>query len=314
MSYLPLDFLHAEMRFSIPGKAEFANPALRSTADFESVTPDYFETFGVRIVRGRAFSDADNASSRRVAIVNEAFVSRFLQGIDPLQQRVAMGQLTSSTINGPTVDWQIIGVFHTVKSRGSRDDNPEIDTPFWQEAFPISAIAVRTKENPGTMVKSIAAAVNSVDSKAALALTRTMEQVHDDELANDRFTLVLFAGFGVLGLLLATLGIYGMTAFSVTQRKREIAVRMALGASRNRVLALVVKEGVMLACAGLGFGLIVFYFVGRAVESVLFGVRAVDFSTIAAVGASLLLGAVSACYLPARRATGIDPAQALRHE
>jgi len=156
MSYLPLDSMHAEMPFAIPGKPEYANPSLRPNADFETVTPDYFQTFGIRIVRGRAFTDADNASSLRVAVVNETFASRFLKGVDPLQQRVVMGQLTDDTRNGPAVEWQIVGVFHTVKSRGSREDTPEIDTPFWQEAFSLSGIGVRTAEDPATMIKSIA--------------------------------------------------------------------------------------------------------------------------------------------------------------
>jgi putative ABC transport system permease protein len=314
MSYLPLDSMHAEMPFVIPGKPEYANPSLRRNADFETVTPDYFQTFGIRIVRGRTFTDTDNASSMRVAMVNETFASRFLKGIDPLQQRVAMGQLTNDTRNGPAIEWQIVGVFHTVKSRGSREDTPEIDTPFWQEAFPLSAIGVRTAEDPATMIMGIAAAVNAVDSKAALALTRTMEQVHDEDLANDRFTLILFASFAVVGLVLAAVGIHGVTAFSVAQRSHEIAVRMAVGATRNRVVALMVKEGLVLACCGLGLGLIGAYFVGQAMQSILFSVGAFDFSTFEGVGLVLLLAALLACYLPARRATNVDPMAVLRHE
>ena len=237
MSYLPLDSMHAEMPFAIPGKPEYANPSLRPNADFETVTPDYFQTFGVRIVAGRAFTNADNQSNRRVAMVNETFAGRFLKGVDPLQQRVVMA---SDTRNGPPLEWQIVGVFHTVKSRGAREDTPEIDTPFWQEAFPLSAIGVRTAEDPATMIKSIAAAVNAVDPQAALALTRTMEQVHDEELANDRFTLILFASFAVVGLLLAAVELSTaaldrfLGGLSVLH---ELAVRMALGAGRNRVIA-----------------------------------------------------------------------------
>ncbi len=315
MSYLPLDSLHAETPFSIAGEPPYANASLRPSADLETVTPDYFRTFGIRIVKGRAFTDADNASSVRVAMVNETFVKRFLQRVDPLEQRVVMEQvIPGETENGPAVAWQIVGVFHTVKSRGSREDNPEIDTPFWQEAFPESGVAVRTAEDPATMVKSIAAAVNAVDSRAALYEPRTMEQVHDEVLANDRFTLVLFASFGVFALLLAAAGIHGVTAFSAAQRSHEIAVRMALGATRSRVVALIVKEGLALAFAGLGLGLMGAYFVGRAMRSILFGVGAIDFSTLDAVGLMLLLAALLACYLPARRATRVDPMASLRHE
>jgi putative ABC transport system permease protein len=314
-SYLPIEGLHFGMPFTIAGKPEYAGPSLRPSADLQNVTPDYFQTFGIRIVKGRAFTDADTATSVRVAMVNEAFVSRFLSGVDPLRQRVVMEQMIpGEPQNGPAIEWQIVGVFHTVKSRGSREDNPEIDTPFWQEAPPIAGIGVRTAEDPATMVKSIAAAVNAVDSQAALYKPRTMEQMHDEVLANDRFTAILFASFAGVALLLATVGIYGAMAFSVTQRSREIALRVALGAARNQVVTLVVKEGVMLAGAGLGLGLIGAYFVGRAMQGILFGVGAIDFSAFGAVGSLLLFAALLACYLPALRAASVETMQLLRSE
>ena len=150
------------------------------------------------------------------------------------------------------------------------------------------------------MVKSIAAAVNAVDSEAALYEPRTMEQVHDEVLANDRFTLILFASFAAVALLLAAVGIHGVTAFSAAQRSHEIALRMALGATRNGVVALVLKEGLALACAGLGLGLIGAYFVGRAMQSILFAVPAIDFSTLGAVGLLFFGTAALACYLAGR--------------
>jgi putative ABC transport system permease protein len=212
------------------------------------------------------------------------------------------------------MEWQIVGVFHTVKSRGSREDSPEIDVPFWQEATPVSGIGVRTAGDPAAILKSIAGAVSVVDSQAAFLKPRTMEQVHDEVLANDRFTVLLFASFAVVALLLAAVGIYGVMAFSVTQRSREMALRSALGASRYRVIALVVKEGLMLACAGLGLGAIGAYFVGRAMQSVLFGVGAIDYSAFGAVGLVLLSAAVLACYLPALRAATVEIMQLLRSE
>ncbi len=315
MTYLPLDFLHLETQFSIAGNPEYANPSMRPTADFETVTPDYFATFGIRIVKGRAFTDHDDESSTKVAMVNEAFVSRFLKGVDPLQQRVLMEQeIPGLGKAGPVAEWQIVGVFHTVKSRNSREDTPEIDTPFWQEASEISGIGVLSAQDPAAMVKSVQAAVNALDPQAAFALTRTMDQVHDQVLANDRFTVILFASFAVVGLLLAAVGIYGVMAFSVTQRSREMALRMALGATRNRVVALVMKEGLVLACAGLGFGLIGAYFVGRAMQSVLFGVGAIDVPAFEAVASLLLLAALLACFLPALRAAAVEIMQLLRSE
>ena len=141
------------------------------------------------------------------------------------------------------------------------------------------------------MLKSIAGAINAVDPQAALYRPLTMEQVHDRVLANDRFTLILFSSFATVALLLATVGIYGVMAFSVNQRSREIALRMALGATRSGVIALVVKEGVALAGVGLALGLIGAYFVGRAMQTILFGVSAIDLSAFGAVGLLLLLAA-----------------------
>ena len=313
MAYLPLDiFPPFEMPFAIAGQPEYANPSLRPNVDLQPVTPDYFETFGIRIVKGRAFTDRDDPSSIKVAMVNETFADRFLKGVDPLQRRVVMNLVTKP--DGPAMEWQIVGVFHTVKSRGSREDSPEIDTPFWQEAFPVSGIGVRTAGDPAAILKSVAAAVNGVDPQAAFLKPRTMEQVHDEVLANDRFTVILFASFAAVALLLAAVGIYGVMAFSVTQRSHEMALRMALGATRNRVVALVMKEGLVLACTGLGVGLIGAYFVGRAMQNILFGVGAIDFSAFAAVGSVLLCAALLACCLPALRAATVEIMQLLRSE
>jgi putative ABC transport system permease protein len=314
MTFLPLDIFHFEVPFGIAGMPGYADPSQRPNADLQTVTPDYFETFGIRIVKGRAFTDHDNASTIRVALVNEAFAGRFLKGADPLEQRVVMDQTIPGEPNKPAVEWQIVGVFHNVKSRGSREDNPEIDVPFWQMGPSVAGVGVRTAQNPATMFKAIAAAVNGVDSQAALALTRTMEQVHDQVLGNDRFTVILFAGFALVALLLATVGIYGVLAFSVTQRSHEMALRMALGATRNRVVTLVVKEAILLACAGLSLGFMGAYFVGRAMRSILFGVSAIDFSTFGAVGLLLLLAGVLASCLPALRAASVETMQLLKSE
>jgi len=315
MTYLPLEGLHSEMPFTIAGGPAYANPSLRPTADLQQVTPGYFQTFGIRIVKGRAFTEADDSSSVRVAMVNDTFVRTFLSGLDPLQQRLVMEQvIPDKTQNGPSVPWRIVGVFHRVKSRGSREDVSEIDTPFWQEASPIAGIGVRTAEDPAAMIGSIASAVNSVDSEAALYEPRTMKQVHDAVLANDRFTLILFASFASVALLLAAVGIHGLTAFSAAQRSHEIALRIALGATRNEVVALILKEGLALAYAGLGLGLIGAYWVGHAMQSILFTVPPIDLSTLGAVGLLLSVGAAIACCVPAIRAARVDPMVALRYE
>jgi putative ABC transport system permease protein len=315
VSYLPLDSFYAAFPFSIAGQPEYANPSLRPHTDLAMVTPDYFKTFGIRVVKGRAFTDADNPSSPKVAMVNETFANRFLKGVDPIGRRVILGQVLPGVDQvQPSVEWQIVGVFHTVKSRGSREDIPEVDTPFWQEAFSISGVAVRTAQDPASMMKTVEAAVHRLDPEAAFWRPRTMDQIHDEVLANDRFTLTLFASFGAVGLLLAAVGIYGVMAFSVSQRSREIALRMALGATRAQVVGHVMKEGAMLALAGLALGFVGAYFVGRAMQSILFGVPATDLAALSAVGLLLLVAGLAACYLPSRRAASVDAMQFLRAE
>ncbi|HEY6413351.1 MAG TPA: ABC transporter permease [Edaphobacter sp.] len=303
------------MPFTIVGKPAFSDPSMRPLAGFGMVTPDYFQTFGVRLTKGRVFTDQDTASSVKVALVNEEFVKRFLKDTDPMQQRVSVEQLIPGVTKlGPAVEWQIVGIYHNVRGFGLREDRPEIFVPFWQIPWTTSTIAVRTTGDPALMLKSIAAAVHSIDPEISLATPLTMEQVHDQVMASDRFTVILFATFAAIALLLAAVGIYSVMAFSVAQRSHEIAVRMALGASPNRVVSLILKEGLILACIGSCIGLIGAYFVGRAMRSILFGVNAMDFSAFITVAFVLLAAALMACYVPARRAATMQPMDALRGE
>ena len=312
---LPLEGSGFGMPFELADKPTAADPSQRPNTSFGMVTPDYFQTFGIKLVKGRFFNDQDTESSVKVAVVNEEFVNKYLKGVDPLQKRVRVEELIPGVTKlGPYQEWQIVGVYHNVRSRGFREDYPEMQIPFWQIPWPSAGIGVRTQEDPASTLKSIAAAVHSVDPEIALADPKTMEQVHDDVLANDRFTLILFASFAAVALLLAALGIYGVMAFSVAQRSHEIALRMALGASRNRVVTLILKEGVILAFCGLGLGLVGAYFVGRAMRSTLYGVGAMDFSAFGVVGVVLLVAALLACYLPARRAASVEPMELLRME
>jgi putative ABC transport system permease protein len=315
MTGLPLFGAGFGMPFTIVGKPAFNDPSMRPNTGFGMVTPDYFKTFGVRIVNGRGFTDQDSASSVKVAVVNEDFVKKYFKGVDPLQQRVSVEQLIPGVTKlGPAIEWQIVGVYHNVRGGDLRNDRPEMEIPFWQIPWSGAGIGVRTANDPKTMVKSIAAAVHSVDPEIALAEPRSMEEVRDLILSNDRFTLILFVSFAVVALLLAALGVYGVMSFSVAQRSHEIALRMALGATRTRVVALVVREGLVLAGIGLALGLIGSYFVGRGMQSTLFGIGKLDFSVFVSVAFLLLLAAVIACFIPARRAASVEPMQALRAE
>jgi predicted permease len=312
---LPLYGLGFGMQFTIAGQPELADPSQRPNAGFGMITPDYFKTFGIQVIRGRSFTDQDKAGTVRVAMVNEAFVNKFFKGKDPLQQRLMVEELIPGVTKlGAAVSWQIVGEFHNVRSRGLREDNPEIAIPFWQIPWPNATIAVRTAGDPAQMTKSIAAAVHAVDPMIALAQPKTMDEIKSDILAGDRFTMILYFSFAVVALLLAAVGIYGVMAFTVAQRKHEIGLRMALGASRGNVVSLVLKEALVLAFLGLGLGLVGAFLVGRAMHGTLYGVAAMDFGAVAVVALMLLTAAIVASWIPARRAASVEPMKALRIE
>jgi putative ABC transport system permease protein len=300
-------------RFSIAGHPP-ANPTERPGASFQTVTSGYVDTLGIRMVKGRAFDEHDTETSVRVAIVNEFFVSRFLGGVDPIGQRIVMNEMRPGAPPGNPVDWQIVGVFHNIRGAGIRDDAPEIDVPFWQSPLPRASFVLRTDGDPKAVTNSVAAAVNSIDPDMPLAGVKTVDEIIGESLAIDRFSVVLFASFGALGLLLAAVGIYGVTAFGVAQRTHEFGVRIALGAQRSRVIRLVMKEATVLAAIGGSIGFIGAYLVGRAMQTTLYGVPALDARAFGAVFLLLLISAWVACLIPALRASRVEPLVALRHE
>ncbi len=311
----PLQGFSFGMHFSVSGKP-VSDPSLLPDSPFQMVTPGYIDTYGIRVVQGRAFNEQDSASAARVAMVNENFVRRYLPGVDPLTQTVGVAQLLpGETRNGPIVQWQIVGVFHNVRNIGLRDDDvPEIDVPFWQSPWPRAGIAVRTAVDPAAMTNSIAAAIHAVDPNIPLANIQTMDQILDKSRLGDQFIAVLFGCFAGTALLLAAVGVYGVMAFGVAQRTHEFGLRIALGARKEQILALSLREGLLLATAGLGLGLFGAYFLGRAMQSTLYGVGTIDLGAFCAVAMILFASALLACYLPARRATRIDPMVALRYE
>ena len=303
------------MPFTIVGGPTFADPSQRPGAGFGMITPDYLATFGIRLVRGRQINDQDTASSVKVMMVNESFVKSYLKGKDPLRERISVEQLIPGVQKlGPAQEWQIVGVYHDVHRADRHEHLEEMLIPFWQIPWPQAGIGVRTAEDPLSMQRSIANAVHSVDPDIALAQPETLEQIRTRTMSDEKFTLILFGTFAVVALLLAVLGIYGVMAFSVAQRSHELALRMALGATRGRLVGMVVREGVILASVGLGLGLIGAYFVGRAMQSMLFNVRPLDVLAFASVGLVLMVAALLACYWPARRAASIHPMQVLRME
>jgi putative ABC transport system permease protein len=312
---MPIAGTNFGMPFSIAGQP-VGDLSSRPGAGFTMVTPEYFRTFGINISMGRSFTEQDVAGGVPVAIVNETFVKKYLANVDPLKQRLSVEQLIpGATRLGPAIEWQIVGVYHDVHNGGVRGDGfPEINVPFWQSPWPQAGIEVRTAGDPASVTKSIAAAVQSVDPDLPLDQVKTMDQLVDESLAGDRFATILFAAFAGVALLLAAIGIYGVMSFAVAQRTHEIGLRMALGAGPAQVLRLVLREGMMLALIGLVVGLGGTYFVGRVMKSILYQVTVIDPVAVSAVTAVLLLSALLACYIPARRATQVDPMVALRDE
>src|SRR5215213_4017333 len=300
-------------RFTIVGQPPPA-PSERRNADFQMVTPGYVDTLRVQMTRGRSIDEQDTSTSMRVATVNETFVKLYLNGVEPLGQRIWFEEFVPEEPRGKAVEWQIVGVFHTVQAAGVREPHPEINVPFAQSPWPQASMVIRSESDPKQLTKSIAAAVAAVDPDLPLAGVRTVDEIISESLAIDRFGVVLFASFGVLGLLLAAVGIYGVMAFAVAQRTHEFGVRMALGAQRERVIRMVVKEGTILAVGGTLIGLTGAYLVGRVMRFMLFGVDAFDVPAFSAASGLLIVSALLACLFPAWRASRVEPLEALRYQ
>jgi putative ABC transport system permease protein len=311
---MPVQGTNFGMPFDIVGK-EAADRSQRLGAGFNMMTPGYYQTFGVRISRGRAFTEGDIAGGMPVAIVNSALVKKYMPNVDPLTQRLSVEQLIPGVAKlGSPIAWQIVGVYENVRNRGPKGDFPEIDVPFAQSPWPGVHMAVRTLGDPANMSKSIAAVVNSLDPDLPMSDVKTMDQLLENSLGGDRFGAVLFGTFAVIALLLAAFGIYGVMSFGVAQRTHEIGLRMALGAGTSQVLGMILKEGMTLGGIGLLIGFAGAWGVAKLMRGLLFGIGSIDLPAFSAVAAVLMLSAFLACYLPARRATQVDPMAALRQD
>jgi putative ABC transport system permease protein len=294
--------------------AERNHPSITSV---RLVTPGFFETFGVRILKGRRFTEDDRANSPRVVMVNEKLAASFLKGRDPLSQSVLVSQISPSIRQlPPAVEWRVVGVFRNIENgrEFGGEKMAEILAPFAQYPWPVPALAVRTASDPEHMRRSIAAAVQSIDSNLPLTNVRTMDQIVHLGLAGERFDAALYGSFSGLTLLLAGVGIYGVMAFIVSQRTREIGLRVALGAGKLTIIRSVMWEGMKVACVGLALGLGGAYLSGRVLRATLFGTGAMDVPALLIVGFVLLAAALLACFIPATRASTVDPAVVLRSE
>ena len=311
----PLGGIGFGLPFNVVGQPHTDSNS-RNQAAVMMTTPEYHKTFGIELLKGRTFTEADTEASPRVVIISEFIAKHFFSGADPIGQRLSIPQVIPGVNKlGPAQEWEIVGVMHDVRMLGPRQNTlPEIDVPFYQSVWPRANIAIRTSGDPEQIRKGVGAVISSMDPDLPMDHVQTMDQIVSDDFLEDRTVTVLFGILAMVALLLASVGIYGVVAFSVAQRTHEIGLRMALGADRKEVLRLVLREGIVLALAGLGLGLIGAVFVGRAVKSMLFGVGTIDLGAFAVVSLLLLMSALLACYFPALRATNVEPVVALRYE
>jgi len=274
-------------------------------------SPGFFKTLKIPVVLGRDFNDRDDAGAPKVGIVNQKFVKRYLGGASPLGRHIGMG-----IDPGTKLDIQIVGVVGDTKYESMRDEIPyELYIPSDQKGFATGGtVYVRAKGDPTQAFNTLRTAVRAVDANVPMYDMRTVDNQMEISLLTERLLAALSSVFGCLATLLAALGLYGVMAFMVARRTREIGIRMALGAGQGTVVWMVLRETLTLAGIGVGFGLAGAYGVTRLIQAQLFGVKPTDLLTMAA--ASLGIAAVTALagYVPARRATGIDPMSALRWE
>jgi predicted permease len=282
-----------------------------SHVNFDPVSPGYFSTLGVALLSGREFNDGDGPGKPKVAVISEAMAKKYFAERNPLGLHFAFGGG-----NDVKPDIEIVGVVKDVKQDHVRSaDVPYIYVPYAQgNTIREMTIYAYTQQDPLLAVSALRSAVQELDANLPIYNLKTMERVVDEDLFGERMVAALSASFGTLAALLAAMGIYGVLAYLVVQRTREIGIRMALGAETSHVRFLILKEVGTMVLLGVVIGLPLAYGLARFSESLLFGVHAGDPSVYALGLVLIIVIALAACYFPARRATRVDPLVALRYE
>jgi putative ABC transport system permease protein len=305
---LPLhgDTFNVGRNVLLEGKPDTAEN--ETNAFYLSATPDYFNTLQVPLKQGRLFTEHDDMQSPKVAIVNETMARQLWPGESPIGRRF--------WIRKDEKFWrEVVGVVGDTKMDLDKPADPQMYVPYAQDQnWGMLSFVVRTKGEPAALGASVREAVRSVDKAVATYDLKTMNDVVSRAAAQWRVPMLLLSAFAGVAMLLAMLGIYGITSYYVTQRTHEIGVRMALGAQIADVLKLVLRRAMLLAVIGIVIGVAGAFAVTRYMTALLFGVKPIDVITFVAVALALLLVALIACLLPARRATQVDPLVALRYE
>lgn len=275
--------------------------------DFNRVSSEYFRTVGLPVIRGRDFNDRDRAGAPLVAIVNEQAARRFWPGEDPIGKQIQVWPNWSSA--------QIIGVVRDGRFRGYRSEvNPCYYVPLAQQYIPLVSLEVRVAGDPSGLAPAIRREIQGMDRDLALPEIQTLRSFRDAGMAQERLQAALLSGLGLLALAIAAVGLYGVLAFAVAQRTREIGIRMALGAAAGQVVRGVLRQALALIGAGLAIGMAAVLPLAKLIAGLLYGVTGADPTSYAAAAAILLLVGALAAVAPARRAAHVDPALALRHE
>jgi putative ABC transport system permease protein len=310
---LPFSGSRGTSSFSIDGRA--SEEGNEPSADRHQVAPGYFAAMGIALLAGRDFAEVDDMDHPGVVIINDAAAKRFWPNENPLGKRITIGMGQEVKLYGKPVSREIIGLVGNVKHEQLKDDFlPEMYVPAWNLPAPSMMLIVRGSAAPESLINSMRQAVLTIDPDQPIRRAQTLEAAIARTVAPLRFVAVLLALFAGLGLTLAIIGIYGVMSYAVAQRTQEIGVRMALGAQYHDVLKLVMGHGVILVMFGIGLGLVCGLTLTRVMASLLFAVKPTDLTTFAVVSIIQAIIAMVACYIPARRATKVDPLVALRYE
>jgi putative ABC transport system permease protein len=296
--------------FSVEGKPE-PPPGQLPAADITRVTPDYARAMGLRVLQGRFFTDRDTAERPRICIVDETFAKTFWPEESPLGKHVKFG-----TLSNTKEPWmEVVGVVNHVKNYGvDQTSRVELYLPYYQSPVDALTLLVRTDASPRSLAPAVRQAVSSADADVPLFGVRTLEEIVSANTGQRRTAAILLGVFAALGLVLAAVGIYGVMSYTVAQRTQEIGIRMALGAPPNAILGMVLRHGTLISLLGIAIGLAAALGLAQFIASQLFQVKPTDPPTFSIVPLILMGVALLACYLPARRATRVDPLVALRYE
>jgi putative ABC transport system permease protein len=274
------------------------------------IAGDYFRTLGIPLRSGRLFDASDSADGPRVAIVSESFAKKYWQNQDPLGKRL---MLFTQRNNNPWIT--VVGVVGDIRHLALHAElQPFIYYPLAQQSQNRMTLVVRSDSAPALLANAVREEVSNLDAEQAVFGIKTMEDYASDSIGQFKFTSLILTLIGMLALTLATVGIYGLMAFAISQRSHEIGVRLALGAKRSQIFGQVVGQGLVLAAVGVLLGVAGGSIVGWSMRNQLFGIEPVDPFTMAGSAVILFLIAVLACYFPARRAAQVDPSSALRFE